>query len=265
MKGLYPVLVLTLVSACGQKASEPAETQPVVDVAAPAVSIYEAALSNPLRPAADRERDAARKPAKVLEFVGIKPGMTVLDLFTGDGWYSEIIAHVVGDSGRVIAHTNEAYKNFVGDALEERFGAGRLPQVEILMAENNHLELAPDSLDAVMLALSFHDIYHADPEHGWEKIDGPRFLAELRKGLKPGGIVAVIDHYAAAGAPPETGDTLHRIDPALVIADMEAAGFILEAQSDILRNPEDDLSKIVFAPDIRGKTDRFVLRFRKPE
>lgn len=268
LKGLFTVLVISLVSACAQEAPEqPAAPVSAAEPAKPAepmVSVYEAALNNELRPEADRARDADRKPAQVLEFLDIAPGMTVLDMFTGDGWYSEVIAYVVGDSGRVFAHSNEAYKNFVGNALEERFGSGRVSQVEILMAENNHLALEADSLDAVMMSMSFHDIYHVDVENGWEQIDGPAFLAELMKGLKPGGIIAIIDHRAAAGAPPETGDTLHRIDPALVIAKMEAAGFVLDAQSDILRNPDDDLSKIVFAPDIRGKTDRFVMRFRKP-
>lgn len=264
LKGLCSVLIVTLVSACGQEAAEPAAAEPAVAVTAPAASIYAAALSNALRPDADRERDAARKPGEVLEFAGITPGMTVLDMFTADGWYSEVIAHVVGPSGRVFAHSNAAYKNFVGNALEERFGAGRLPQVEILMAENNHLKLEADSLDAVVMSMSFHDLYHEDAENGWEKIDGPAFLAELAKGLKPGGIVVILDHYADAGAPPETGETLHRIDPALVIANMEAAGFVFEAQSDILRNSDDDHSMIVFAPEIRGKTDQFVMRFRKP-
>ncbi len=264
LKGLHSVLVLVLVAACGSEAPEPVAAEPAAQSLAPAVSIYEAALSNPLRPEADRERDAARKAGEVLEFAGITSGMTVLDMFTADGWYSEIIAHVVGASGKVFAHSNEAYKNFVGNALEERFGTGRLAQVEILMAENNHLMLQADSLDAVVMSLSFHDIYHDDAENGWEKIDGPAFLTELYKGLKSGGIVAILDHYAEAGAPPETGETLHRIDPALVISNMEDAGFVLEAQSDILRNPDDDHSKIVFAPEIRGKTDQFVMRFRKP-
>jgi predicted methyltransferase len=251
--GLTSVVVLALASACGQQATKP-----------PAMSVYEAAVANEMRPEADRDRDAARKPAEVLEFIGIEPGMTVLDMFSGGGWYAEVIAHVVGDSGRVIAHSNEAYKGFVGDALEERFGAGRVANTEILMAENNHLNLAADSLDGIMLGLSFHDLYHEDVEGGWELLDGPAFLAELKKGLKPGGIVAVVDHYAEAGAPPETGDILHRIDPALVIALMQTAGFILDGQSDVLRNPDDDLSKIVFAPEIKGKTDRFVLRFSNP-
>lgn len=270
-RGLMSFLALALIAGCGQQASEPvaaeAEATAVAEaaVAEPAISIYDAAVASEARPESDRSRDAGRKPAEVLDFLGIEPGMSVLDMFSGGGWYAEVIAHVVGDSGRVIAHSNQAYKAFVGDALEERFGTGRVAHAEILMAENNHLVLDADSLDAVMLGLSFHDLYNEDAEGSWELIDLPAFLAELKKGLKPGGIVAVIDHYAVAGAPPETGDTLHRIDPALVIANMEAAGFVLDGQSDILRNPDDDLSQIVFAPDIRGKTDRFVMRFKKPE
>ena len=250
------VTACVLISGCGEKTAElPPE---------PAASVYAAALNNPLRPGDDKARDASRKPAEVLEFIGIKPGMIVLDMFTGGGWYSEIIAHVVGEDGLVYAHSNEAYKNFVGDALEERFADGRVPQVKILMVENNQLALEENSLDAVMLGLSFHDMYHEDVENGWPLLDGVAFLAELRKGLKPGGVVGIIDHRAAAGAPPETGDSLHRIDPALVVANMEAAGFKLEGESDLLANPDDDLTKIVFAPDVRGNTDRFVMRFRNP-
>ena len=145
----------------------------------------------------------------------------------------------------------------MGEAFEDRF-SGRLQNVEVLMAENNELSLPADTFDAIMLVLSFHDLYHVDAENGWPQIDGVAFLAELKKALKPGGVVAIIDHRAAAGAPPETGNTLHRIDPQLVITNMEASGFELDGESDLLRNPDDDLTKSVFAPEIRGKTDRFV-------
>jgi predicted methyltransferase len=231
----------------------------------PKVSIYEAAVASPARPDSDRERDASRKPAEVLEFIGVNEGMTVLDLFTGGGYYAELLSAVVGDQGKVVAQTNQAYINFVGAEFDERFSSGKLPNVAVLKAENNALFLEPGTYDVIMLVLSFHDLYHVDPENGWEQIDGIAFLDELRKGLKPGGIVAIIDHSAIAGAPPETGNTLHRIDPELVIANMEAAGFDLEAQSDLLRNREDDLSKSAFDPEVRGRTDRFVMRFRKPE
>ena len=260
---LAMTLALAMFAACGEDAAvEPVADTATVDAPESAVSVYEAAVNNPLRPTADRNRDAGRKPAGVLEFMAIEPGMTVLDMYSGSGWYAEVIAHVVGSDGKVIAHSNEAYKNFVGDALEERFAAGRVAQVEILMAANNHLSLEEDSLDAVMLAQAFHDMYHEDIGNDWELLDRVAFLAELRKGLKPDGIVAIIDHTALAGSPPETGDTLHRIDPELVIANMEAAGFIFEASSDLLKNPDDDLTQAVFAKDIRGKTDRFIIRFR---
>ena len=272
-RGLLSALAFTFLSGCGQQANPPAAEASSATMAEPAAepvsteptaSIYEVAVASDARPDSDRNRDAGRKPAAVLEFLGIEPGMTVLDMFTGSGYYAEIIAGVVGEQGRVIAQTNQAYLGFVGDAFEERFGSGRLTNIDILMAENNELSLQADSLDAVMLVLSFHDLYLSDSENGWPTIDVPAFLAELKKGLKPGGIVAVIDHYAEAGAPVETGNTLHRIDPAIVIADMEAAGFVLDGQGDMLRNPDDDLSRIVFAEDLRGKTDRFVMRFKNP-
>jgi len=133
------------------------------------------------------------------------------------------------------------------------------------MAENNELVLDAEQFDAITMILSYHDIYHENLEHGWLLIDGPRMLAELKQSLKPGGFIGIVDHYAEEGAPSETGTTIHRIDRNIVIADMQAAGFQLDASSDLLRNPDDDLGKLVFAPEIRGKTDRFVLRFRKAD
>jgi len=114
------------------------------------------------------------------------------------------------------------------------------------------------------LILSFHDIFYVDEDNGWPKIDGPAFLAELYKGLKPGGVLGVVDHFAEPGSPRETGGTLHRIDPAIVVEDIEAAGFVLEETSDVLRNFDDDHSLNMADPAIRGQTDRFVMRFRKP-
>ena len=263
-RGLTSVLAIALVSACGPQSAEPEATTATATAPEPAVSVYETAVARAARPESDRARDAGRQPAAVLEFLGIEPGMTVLDMFTGGGYYAEIVAGVVGEDGKVIAQSNQAYLNYVGDQFKERFDSGRLTNVEVLMAENNELSLEADSLDAVMLVLSFHDLYHSDPENGWPKIDAPTFLAELKKGLKPGGVVAIVDHYAEAGAPAETGTTTHRIDPAIVIVDMEAAGFVLDGQSDILRNPNDDYSRVVFDPALRGKTDRFIMRFKNP-
>jgi predicted methyltransferase len=266
------LILLTLsLGACGQHADEEhvaeedTATPTAEPVAVTATSVHADAVANEARPEADRGRDAGRKPAEVLEFFGIAPGMTVLDMFSGGGYYTEMLSYTVGENGRVIAQSNEAYLQFVGDEFEKRYLGGRLTNVQVLMAENNELELEADSLDAVMLVLSFHDLFYAAPDDGWPAIDVPAFLAELHSGLRTGGIVGIIDHYAADGAPSDTGGTTHRIDPAIVVAAMTAAGFELGGQSDMLRNPEDDYEKIVFDPELRGKTDRFVMRFRKPE
>lgn len=262
-KKFLTLALAVALAGCGNKTSE----APDADVAAgdaQAASVYEMAVANPARTDADRERDADRKPAEVLAFFGVKPGMTVLDMFSGGGYYTELLSYVVGPTGHVVAHTNSAYVNFVGDEAVKRYANKRLPNVEQLLAENNDLDLAAGKFDAIMLILSYHDIYYVDTANGWPKIDGPKFLAELKKGLKPGGILAVVDHHAAAGAPRETGNTLHRIDPEIVISELEEDGFVLEAKSIVLRNTEDDYSKSVFEPEIRGRTDRFVLRFRKP-
>jgi len=227
--------------------------------------IYEQAAASDGRTEADRARDAGRKPAEVLEFFGIQPGMTVLDMFSGGGYYTEMLSHIVGPEGSVIAHSNQAYAGFVGEEAVNRYANNRLDNVEILMAENNELELLDSSFDAIMMVLAYHDIYYIDPDNGWPEIDGPRLVEALYNGLRPGGILAVVDHYAEPGSPSETGNTLHRIDPDIVTAELEAAGFMLEEKSDVLRNRDDDHSLNMGAPEVRGKTDRFVFRFRKPE
>lgn len=262
---IIPLALLLALAACNEGARQEASDNDTAEPQTAARPNYEAALSHPTRRAADSDRDARRKPAEVLAFFGIEPGMTVLDLFSGGGYYSELISYVVGPEGKVVAHNNAAYINFVGDEFEERHGGGRLTNVEVLMAENNELELPAEAFDAVALILSYHDIFYADPDNGWPKIDGPKLLEEIYKGMKPGAVLGVIDHYAEAGSPRETGNSVHRIDPGIVISELEIAGFLLDGKSNILRNMNDDYSKIVFDPDLRGQTDRFVLRFRKPE
>jgi predicted methyltransferase len=263
MKKTFTILLALILGACGQQADESDTVAAEPAVAKPELSIYEAAVASESRPDADRERDAGRKPAEVLAFFGIEPGMTVLDMFSGGGYYTELLSHTVGPEGQVIAQSNQAYLQFVGDEFEKRYLGGRLANVLVLMAENNELSLDADSLDAIMLVLSFHDFFYAAPEDGWPEIDIDRLLAEFHSGLKAGGIVGIIDHAAVAGASSETGGTTHRIDPAIVIERMTAAGFTLDGESDLLRNPDDDYDRIVFDPELRGKTDRFIMRFIK--
>lgn len=244
----------------------PSDRSAAATVQGPATDgdIYRAAVANPDRADADRARDARRHPAAVLDFFGIVPGMHVLDLYSGGGYYTELLSRVVGPDGRVRAHNNQAYLGFAAAEIEARYADERLPNVSILMAENNELELVPEAYDAITMVLTYHDIYYVDPDNGWPAIDGARLLGELYEGLKPGGVLGLVDHYAAPGSPAETGGTTHRIDAELVIREMQDAGFELDGRSDILRNPDDDHSRIVFDPAVRGQTDRFVLRFRKP-
>ncbi|MBT8066934.1 MAG: SAM-dependent methyltransferase, partial [Gammaproteobacteria bacterium] len=144
MRNLSLILAATLVIACSPSTvdnpgTEKGTTEPGLP-AAPG-TIYSEAVASSSRFAEDRARDSGRKPAEVLEFIGIEPGMTVLDMFAGGGYYTEIIANIVGETGQVIAQTNEAYIAYVGDEFARRFGNNRLSNVEILMAENNELEL----------------------------------------------------------------------------------------------------------------------------
>lgn len=261
------LIAALVVSGCN--APEPAETtmtaaKPTQAEAALTENIYRSAVNNAQRTAADVARDAGRKPAEVMEFFAIEPGMQVLDMFSGGGYYTELLSNVVGPDGKITAQSNKAYLSFSGEESSARYLDNRLPNTSILMAENNELALEADTYDAVTMILAYHDIYYDGADDGWPLIDGPKLLAELYKGMKSGAVLGIVDHNAAPDSPAETGNTTHRIDVNLVIREVEAAGFVLDGRSDILRNADDDYAKSVFNPETRGKTDRFVLRFRKP-
>lgn len=257
--------LLLLLAACAEREAPPAPAaSPAATPAATRGVDYAAALAAAGRPAADREQDAWRKPAESLAFFAVQPGMSALDLFAGAGYYTELLAAAVGPTGRVVAHNNKAYLDGVSEELAQRFANARLPNVEQLAAEANELELTPGRFDFVLLSAAYHDVYYVNEARNWPKIDGPRLLAELFEGMKPGATLVVIDHAAPPGSPAETGGTLHRIEPAIVKRDFASAGFVLDGESDALRNPADDFTKNVFDPAVRSKTDRFMLRFRRP-
>ncbi|MEE8371308.1 MAG: hypothetical protein V3R73_04105 [Sphingomonadales bacterium] len=224
-----------------------------------------AAVDNPARSEADRKRDAGRKPGEVLSFIGIMPGMTVLDVFSGGGYYSEILSYILGPDGQVIAHYNDAYQTFVGKEFEARYAGGRLANVRAYKAEANAISLTPESVDLAIFILGFHDIYYRPKDVVWPDIDTQLFMKNIYVALRPSATFVVLDHVAQAGSPLETGDTLHRIDPALVISMVTEVGFKYVGSSDVLKNPVDDHSLSVFDPAIRGRSDRFLLKFRKPE
>ena len=210
------------------------------------------------RPPEDVARDGGRKPFEVLEYLGVEAGMTVLDVMSGGGYYAEVLANVVGESGLVYAQNTARGLRF-GEgrndrAMTARLAGGRLPNVQRLDREFNDLGLRAESVDVAITALNFHDVYNNDPEaaHG--------FLLTLKKVLKPGGVLGVIDHAGNEGA---DNAKLHRIDPALALAAAQRAGFDV-AQSDLLANPDDDRTQTPFAPGLRGNTDRFILKLIKP-
>lgn len=212
---------------------------------------------------ADRERDSADKPGQVLAFLGIEPGMQVADLFAGGGYYSELLSLAVGETGQVIAYNNGAYHRFGGEQTAARFDSNRLANVRYLVAEADQLSL-PANLDAAIMIMSFHDLYWVNEEQGWPKMDARQFLGTVFDSLKSGGVLGVVDHHAVAGSGIAAVSPLHRIDRAFVVAELQAVGFRLSADSDLLRNPADDRSQLVFDPAIRRQTDRFILRFVKP-
>ncbi len=218
------------------------------------------ALAIEARPAGDRARDAGRRPAEVIAFLGIRPGMTVIDLIAAGGYYTEVLSVAVGPAGKVYAQNSEfvlKMRDGANDkAMTARLEGGRLPNVERIDRGATELRLPPGSVDAAVTALNFHDIYNSrGPDTASD------FLGAVFRVLKPGGVLGLIDH---AGSPDGNNADLHRIDEALVDAAVKSAGFEIEAKSDVLRNPDDDRSKNVFDPEIRGKTDRFVMRLRKP-
>ncbi len=220
-----------------------------------------AAIEHAERSAEDKARDKFRKPAKILAFSGIKPGMTVLDINAGGGYYSEILARSVGDEGTVYTHNGPVYYEFFKKAVETRY-KDRLSNVKRFDGVSENITVPEASVDVVIAVLAYHD-YFFKTKVRTEDENMPEILGSIYKSMKPGGSFVVVDHVAPAGSGPEAGNTLHRIDPELVKEQMLAAGFKLAETSDVLKNPEDDHTSSPFGEGIRGKTDRFVFKFVK--
>ena len=229
-----------------------------------ATDIYDAAVAHPGRSASDLKRDATDRPADVLRLSGIKPGMQVADFFAADGYYSELISYVVGDSGHVLLLNNVPYDKFVRDAWKERIEKQHLTNVEHRTIDPAHMDLKDASLDAVVMVKVYHDLYWVDPGN-WPKIDVPPVLDQIARALKPGGILVVVDHSAKPGSGSSAATPLHRIDEAFMRKDFESHGFKVVAKSNVLRKPRDQLDQISYQEPMLGKTDRFVYVFRKQD
>ena len=223
-----------------------------------------AAIGRSDRPAGDRSQDDWRQPATVLAFLGVKPGWHVIDVFSAGGYYTELLSRIVGPKGGVIAYNNAPYASFAAKEIASRYADNRLPNVRQITAALGDLKLEPASLDAAVFVMSYHDLYWRPADGSWPATDPKMMLAKLHAALKDGGVVLVQDHVANPGGDTTaTVDKLHRIDPAVVRRDFEAAGFKLDAESAALKHDADDHSKLVFDPAIKGKTDQIIYRFRK--
>lgn len=237
-----------------------AATKPVPDYVT-------AALNDSRRSDADRAQDADRKPGEMVVFAGIKPGMKVVDLIPGGGYFTRIFAAVVGDKGYVYAYQ----PSNLDDYIKNRFNVTEVTTSFLSKPYEKYTNISlvhapvekfvvPEKVDLVWTSRNYHDLH--------DKFFGPADLKLVNKAvydaLKPGGIFLVLDHAAEPGSGLRDTETLHRIDEAAVKQEVEAAGFKLAGESDVLRNPADDHKAKVFDASVKGKTDQFILKFRKP-
>ena len=220
-----------------------------------------AAVADASRPAADRERDANRRPAELIAFAGLKRGEHVAELLPGTGYFTRIFSKIVGDTGVVYALVPPPRPNAPPGAPS--MGAA----AEAIAADPNYKNVrvvpltspAPELVDLVWTSDNYHDL------HNRPNADLAAFNKTVFDELKPGGTYMVIDHAAAAGAGTSVTGTLHRIDIESVKSEVLAAGFKLAGESDVLRNPDDPHTASIRDASIRGRTDQFVLKFVKPK
>jgi predicted methyltransferase len=221
------------------------------------------AMSERSRPATDTARDADRKPAATLAFLGIKPRDKIADYAAGAGYFTRLFAAVVGPEGHVYASVPSAlfqYPNIVKGIAEMQTYAVTHPNVSVSFGSALDAAKYPEKLDVFWISQNYHDLH--DDFMG--PVDMAAFNRAVYDSLKPGGLYVVLDHVAAAGSPANVTDTLHRIEPATVRREVETAGFEFDGQSTLLANPADPHTAGVFDPSIRGRTDQFILRFRRP-
>jgi predicted methyltransferase len=247
MRSLQTIALTLAALCCGSTA-----------LSAPAAYINQA-VADPSRPGDDRSLDADRKPAAVLAEAGVRPGEIIGEYLPGGGYYTRLLSDIVGPKGKVYALETTSW------------GEKNIEATKAVLAEPGHdnvlLDLAPlgtfhlpEKVDLFWTTLNYHDL-HIKKE---VNVDLAAFNKLVFDSLRPGGVYFIADHAATPGSGDSSSPTLHRIDEAMVIQEVKAAGFELVAKSDLLHNPADDHTRKVFDPSIRMKTDQFILKFRKP-
>ncbi len=251
-------LAVIALSACSsgsdQPAPDPSPTQVTDDAA------YLAAVADPARSDADRDSDATRKPTELLGFAEITKGEKVGDYVMGGGYLTKLLAATVGETGRVYAFQPDEFIAFRGEYATEQDAAVAPYRNVTALRGPIAAPPFPEPLDTIITVMNFHDLYlkpmPADT--------GSKASAALFAALKPGGTLVVVDHAAMAGSGTSAADPLHRIDKQAVIDALTKAGFALEQESPLYARQDDPHTANVFDSAIRGKTDQFALRFRKP-
>jgi predicted methyltransferase len=224
-----------------------------------------AAIANTsARSEANLKLDEGRKPAEILSFFELERGMHVIDMFGANRYWAEIISPAIGGEGQLIVWQPTQFMNEKRKAEFDAFAA-KAGNTALISTPFEAPMLGTNAYDFMIMNLDYHDVYWQNPERKIVRMDPDAWLKRLYAAMRPGAVVGVVDHVANPGGDTrEVVEKLHRIDPAVVRADFERAGFVLEAESPLLRNPADDHTLTVFDDKIRGKTDRAVFKFRKP-
>jgi predicted methyltransferase len=256
-KWLLPLAIGLALSgaACAQTAPAPAPQAAPAPAPAALPAAVATAVADPAR-AEDAQNDARRHGGEIVAFTGAKPGDTVLELIPGGGYFTRLFSKTVGADGKVYAVWPTEYDESTDklQAIADAYG-----NIEILKQSAAKLS-APAQADVVFTSQNYHDY----PDKFMGPVDLASFNKQVFDALKPGGVYVIVDHAAETGSGLRDTETLHRIDPAIVKQQVEAAGFEYVGESDVLRNPADDHTLKVFDKTIRGRTDQFTYKFRKP-
>jgi predicted methyltransferase len=251
------VLATSLTGCASMKSDSPAPAATGLEVG----SALATALASADRPAEDKARDADRKPAELMQFFGVKPGMTTVDIIALGGYVTEVLSVAVGPKGKVYAQNPpialQLRDGMYAKQITERLANNRLKNVVRVDADlPASSQIPPGSVDVAITGMNYHDVRNRNAA------DGVGFLKGIYVMLKPGGVLGVTDHVGNDGA---NNAHLHRIPKHFLLEDAKAAGFVVDGESDMLAHAADDHTKAVFDPTLRGKTDQFVVRLRKPK